>query len=138
MRGGVELHAGNGVAGRGQWIVAQQRVRPCHAQRSGCFSELACIRVPEDLGTSVDGDTVDLAWIRGDVRTMKPAKAMTIRLSAEQADELATVATVDNQPVSEIIRAAIAEHIEKRKRDEQFQDSLKDRITRAQQMLGDR
>ena len=68
--------------------------------------------------------------------SMKPAKAMTIRLSAEQADELETVATVDNQPVSEVVRAAIAEHIEKRKRDEQFQDSLKDRISRAQQMLG--
>lgn len=67
---------------------------------------------------------------------MKPAKAMTIRLSAEQADELETVATVDNQPVSEVVRAAIAEHIEKRKRDEHFQDSLKDRISRAQQMLG--
>ena len=68
---------------------------------------------------------------------MKPAKAMTIRLSADQADELETVAAVDNQPVSEVVRAAIAEHIEKRKKDDQFQDSLKDRIYRAQQMLGE-
>lgn len=67
---------------------------------------------------------------------MKP-KAMTIRLSAEQADELETVATVDNQPISEVIRAAIAEHIEDRKRDAQFQDSLRDRIERAQRMLSD-
>jgi predicted transcriptional regulator len=69
---------------------------------------------------------------------MKPAKAMTIRLSAEQADELETVATVDNQPVSEVVRAAIAEHIERRKKDEQFQDSLQDRINRAQRMLSER
>lgn len=68
---------------------------------------------------------------------MKPAKAMTIRLSAEQAEELETVATVDNQPISEVIRAAIAEHIQERKRDEQFQDSLRQRIERAQQMLSD-
>ena len=68
-------------------------------------------------------------------RSVKPAKAMTIRLSAEQAEELQTVATVDNRPISEVIRAAIAEHIQERKRDTQFQDSLRQRIERAQQML---
>lgn len=66
---------------------------------------------------------------------MKPAKAMTIRLSADQAEQLETVATVDDQPVSEVIRAAIAEHIERRKKDAQFQDGLKNRIARAQQLL---
>lgn len=68
---------------------------------------------------------------------MKPAKAMTIRLSAEQADELETVATVDNQPISEVIRAAIAEHVAVRKADARFQDSLRDRIERAQRMLSE-
>ena len=66
---------------------------------------------------------------------MKPAKAMTIRLSADQAELLETVATVDGQPVSEVIRAAIATHIEKRKQDSAFQDGLKQRISRAQQLL---
>jgi predicted transcriptional regulator len=66
---------------------------------------------------------------------MKPAKAMTIRLSADQAELLETVATVDGQPVSEVIRAAIANHIEKRKHDSAFQDGLKQRIDRAQQLL---
>ncbi|HLF44431.1 MAG TPA: ribbon-helix-helix protein, CopG family [Acidimicrobiia bacterium] len=60
---------------------------------------------------------------------------MTVRLSAEQAEELETVATVDDQPISEVIRAAIAEHVAERKRDAQFQDSLRQRIERAQQML---
>ncbi len=68
---------------------------------------------------------------------MKPAKAMTIRLAADQAEQLQTVATVDDQPVAEVIRAAIAEHIERRKRDQQFQDSLRKRIERAQQLLGE-
>src|SRR6202034_3352845 len=40
---------------------------------------------------------------------MKPVKAMTIRLSAEQAEALETVADVEARPVSEIIRAAIAQ-----------------------------
>ncbi len=70
------------------------------------------------------------------IPTVKPAKAMTIRLSAEQADELETVANVDNQPISEVIRAAISEHIAHRKQDEQFQDGLRARIERAQRMLG--
>lgn len=60
---------------------------------------------------------------------------MTIRLSADQADQLETVAAVDEQPVSEVIRAAIAEHIAIRRKDKQFQDSLRDRIARAGQML---
>jgi predicted transcriptional regulator len=68
---------------------------------------------------------------------VKPAKAMTIRLSVEQADELETVATVDNQPISEVIRAAIAEHIAQRKQDARFQDGLRQRIERAQRMLSD-
>lgn len=66
---------------------------------------------------------------------MKPAKAMTLRLSAEQAEALETVATVEDRPVSEVIRAAISEHIEKRKKDPSFQDSLKDRIDRTRRLL---
>jgi len=67
---------------------------------------------------------------------MKPQKAMTIRLSSEQAEALETVAAVDHQPVSEVIRAAIAEHIETRKKDSTFQDGLRERIARAQKMIG--
>ena len=63
-------------------------------------------------------------------------KAMTIRLSAEQAAELETVATVDEQPVSEVVRAAIAHHIHERKQDPEFKDGLRSRIVRAQRMLG--
>lgn len=65
---------------------------------------------------------------------MKP-KAMTIRLSADQADALETVATVDQCAVSEVIRAAIAEHIDSRRKDPAFQDSLKDRLERARRLL---
>ena len=66
---------------------------------------------------------------------MKPQKAMTIRLSAEQAEELDTVAAVDGEAVAQVVRVAIAGHIEKRKRDPAFQDSLRQRIARAQLML---
>ena len=68
---------------------------------------------------------------------MKPAKAMTIRLSAEQAEELETVATIDDRPISDVIRAAISEHIAQRKSDAHFQDGLRAKIERTQRMLGD-
>jgi len=67
---------------------------------------------------------------------MKPAKAMTIRLSADQAEALETVATVEDRPVAEVIRAAITAHIESCRKDQHFQDSLKERIDRAQRLLG--
>ena len=66
---------------------------------------------------------------------MKPVKAMTIRLTAEQAEALETVASVEACPVSEVIRAAIAEHIDNRKNDPAFQDGLKNRLDRARRLL---
>jgi predicted transcriptional regulator len=68
---------------------------------------------------------------------MKPAKAMTIRLSAEQAEALETVASIEDRPVSEVIRAAIAQHIDGLKRDPSFQEGLKERIKRERRLLGE-
>jgi len=66
---------------------------------------------------------------------MKQPKAMTVRLSEEQAQALETVANVENMPVSDVIRAAITTHIESRRRDPSFQAGLKDRISRARKLL---
>ncbi len=66
---------------------------------------------------------------------MKSTKAMTIRLSVEQADALETVANVEKLAVSDVIRAAISEHIAVRRRDPQFQQGLKARINRARELL---
>jgi len=66
---------------------------------------------------------------------MKSIKSMTIRLSAEQAEALETVATVEDTPVSEVIRLAIANHIDIRRKDPQFQNSLRGRIERAQKLM---
>jgi len=63
---------------------------------------------------------------------MKTPKAMTIRLSQEQAEELETVASVEDRPVAEVIRAAIAEHIDARKQDDNFRKSLRERIERTE------
>jgi ribosomal protein S15P/S13E len=45
------------------------------------------------------------------------------------------VAAVDDQPVSEVIRAAIAQHVETRRKDKAFQMGLRERISRAQELL---
>lgn len=66
---------------------------------------------------------------------MNQAKAMTVRLSEEQAQALEMVASVEGRPVSDIIRAAITTHIETRRRDPSFQAGLKDRISQARKLL---
>ncbi|MHB1510002.1 MAG: hypothetical protein ACYCST_13780 [Acidimicrobiales bacterium] len=66
---------------------------------------------------------------------MKAGKAMTIRLSVEQAQELETVANVDDVPIVEVVRAAITEHVASRKKDAAFQQNLRERIEHAQSML---
>ncbi len=73
-------------------------------------------------------------WLRNNL-CMKAMKSMTIRLSAEQAEALETVANVEDAPVSEVIRAAIAQHIDTRRKDPSFQNSLKSRIERAQKLI---
>ena len=52
-------------------------------------------------------------------------KTMTVRLSDEQARELEAVARVDETPVSEAVRNAIADRIEARRKDKDFQARLK-------------
>ncbi len=66
---------------------------------------------------------------------MKQTKAMTVRLSEEQANALEMVASVENLPVSDIIRAAISTHIETRRRDPGFRAGLQDRISQARKLL---
>lgn len=66
---------------------------------------------------------------------MKSGKALTIRLSADQAEALSTVAAVEDKAMSEVIRSAISEHIENRRHDPKFQKGLVERIERAQELL---
>ena len=52
-------------------------------------------------------------------------RTTTIRQDAQQAAELDAVARVDGVSTSEAVRAAIAEHIDKRRRDPAFQARLR-------------
>lgn len=66
---------------------------------------------------------------------MKNAKAMTIRLTHDQAEALETVAAVDAMAVSDVIRAAIERHINARAAQDDFQLGLQERLERAQKLL---
>lgn len=69
--------------------------------------------------------------------TMNPNKAMTLRLTPEQAEQLQTVAQVDGKPIAAIIRAAIEQHIEARKQDQEFRRTLQERLNRTRKLLRD-
>lgn len=62
-------------------------------------------------------------------------KAMTLRLTDEQAAELEAIARVENVPVAEEVRRALANHIADRRRDRAFQARLKASIKRNQEIL---
>lgn len=62
-------------------------------------------------------------------------KAMTLRLSQEQAEALEAVAQADGVPVAEAVRVAIDEHIERRRKDRAFQDRLQASMERNQRIL---
>lgn len=66
---------------------------------------------------------------------MTETKVTTIRQPADQADELEFIARVDGVPVSEAIRAAIADHIQVRRADPAFQQRLRERIDADRNIL---
>jgi hypothetical protein len=60
---------------------------------------------------------------------------MTLRLDDEQAAELEAIARVENVPIAEEVRKALAEHIARRRRDRAFQARLKASMKRNQEIL---
>lgn len=62
-------------------------------------------------------------------------KAMTLRLSVDQAEALEKVAEVDGVSVSEAIRHAIEEHIAARAVDAEFRDRLATSVARNKRIL---
>lgn len=63
------------------------------------------------------------------------AKAMTLRLTDEQAAELEAVARVDEAPVSAVVRDAINDRIAARRADKEFQSRLRRHLEENQKAL---
>jgi hypothetical protein len=62
-------------------------------------------------------------------------KNMTLRLTSEQAAELEAVARAEGISVSDAVREAIAEHIERKRNDEAFRQRLRAVMERDREIL---
>jgi len=62
-------------------------------------------------------------------------KNMTLRLSTEQADELEAVARAEGISVSDAVREAITEHIERKRKNKAFRDRLHALMDRDREIL---
>ncbi len=62
-------------------------------------------------------------------------KSMTLRLDGELVDKVRIIAEVEESTVSDVIRDALADHVEKRRRDPEFQAMLKRNLQRHQELL---
>jgi predicted DNA-binding protein len=58
-----------------------------------------------------------------------------LRLPAEQADELEAVARVEGITVSDAVREAITEHIERKRKNKAFRDWLRRLMERDREIL---
>ena len=66
---------------------------------------------------------------QGDIRSM------TLRIDENLADRVRTIAEVEETTVSDVIRDALAEHVERRRRDPEFQAMLKRSLRRHEELL---
>ena len=62
-------------------------------------------------------------------------KAMTLRLQTEQHETLQTIADVEGRPVSDLVRTAIDELIERARNDVDFQKRVEVSMERHQKLL---
>jgi hypothetical protein len=62
-------------------------------------------------------------------------RARTLRLTTEEAETLEAIAGVDEVSVNDVIRRAVAAHIEARRRDADFRKRLEASIERNREIL---
>jgi Ribbon-helix-helix protein, copG family len=62
-------------------------------------------------------------------------KNMTLRLDVELAERVQALADVEDQSVSDVVREAIAAHVERRRRDPKFQKLLEENLNKHARLL---
>jgi predicted transcriptional regulator len=65
----------------------------------------------------------------------RATKSVLLRLEEDLADRLKAVAEVEDRSVSDVIRDAIAEHVERRRRDPAFRKQVAESMKRHQRLL---
>jgi predicted transcriptional regulator len=66
---------------------------------------------------------------------MADSKNVLLRLDPDLAERLQALAAVEGQPVTAVIREAIAGHVERRRRDPGFRKLLEENRRRHQRLL---
>lgn len=67
--------------------------------------------------------------------SQRDTTSMTLRIDEALAKKVRTVAEVEDTSVSDVIRCALAEHVERRRRDPEFQTMLKRNLRRHEKLL---
>ena len=62
-------------------------------------------------------------------------KSMTLRIDEALAERVRTIAEVEDTTMSDVIRDALEEHVERRRRDPEFQTMLKRNLRRHEELL---
>jgi predicted DNA-binding protein len=65
----------------------------------------------------------------------RETKNMVLRLDPELAERLQVIAEVEGRPVSEVVREAIRELVEARRKDQRFLELLEDNLARHRRVL---
>lgn len=66
---------------------------------------------------------------------MTEIKNMTLRMDETLADSVQAIAEVEGTTVTDVIRTAISEHVDRRKADPEFKKMLKRNMERHAQLL---
>ena len=66
---------------------------------------------------------------------MADIKNMTLRMDEAMADSVQAIAEVEGATVTDVIRTAISEHVDRRRADPEFQKLLKRNMERHAQLL---
>ena len=67
--------------------------------------------------------------------TQTEMKNLTLRIDRALADQARTVADVEGSTVSDVIRDALTKHVERRRKDPEFQALLRRNLKRHQELL---
>lgn len=62
-------------------------------------------------------------------------KTLSLRLDGELADALDLVAAAEGRPLSEVIRQALREHVDRRRSDNEFMERMEDTVARQADVL---
>jgi len=68
-------------------------------------------------------------------RKKSPTKATSLRLSPELAAELAAVARAQGLTISEVVRAALSDHIASVRSDDHFQARLREQMEKDRELM---